>query len=156
MNFSHGRDNSLRIWQIRTADEATLSAALPAEVASANGPMPWLLHTLPVNTLNFCAFSMCYTHTQRELLNDHGPNSTSPKLSSPEHAAVLIAVPARDDKKAEVYQFPNEKLRYVVPRAQSKDTGEFQSLTELAALKGFLEVSKYAQISSESPPFKQP
>lgn len=37
--------------------------------------------------------------------------------------SILIAVPARDDKKAEVYQFPEEKLKFVIPRAQSADTG---------------------------------
>lgn len=39
-------------------------------------------------------------------------------------ASVLIAVPARDDKKVEVYQFPQEKLTCVVPKVESKDTGE--------------------------------
>lgn len=101
-----------------------LSPALPAEVSTGDRPMPWLLHTLPVNTLNFCALSMCYVAAQA------GPNGPfdAERDAQPEadhiHASVLVAVPARDDKKVEVYQFPEEKLRYVVPRAQSKDTGE--------------------------------
>lgn len=44
--------------------------------------------------------------------------------------SILIAVPARDDKKIEVYQFPQEKLFAVVPRVDSKDTGEI-SLAEV-------------------------
>ncbi|KAF3052623.1 ASTRA complex subunit [Didymella keratinophila] len=55
------------------------------------------------------------THGRDNSLRIWQPNKTC--------ASVLIAVPARDDKKAEVYQFPEEKLRYVVPRAQAKDTG---------------------------------
>ncbi|KAF1927893.1 WD40 repeat-like protein [Didymella exigua CBS 183.55] len=111
------------IWQVRSADESALSTALPAEVSHSDRPMPWLLHTLPVNTLNFCAFSMCYASVQAEL---HGSDDAERDTQSrPEktHASVLIVVPARDDKKAEVYQFPEEKLSCVVPHAQTKDTG---------------------------------
>lgn len=106
---------------MRSADESTLSTALPAEVSPSDRPMPWLLHTLPVNTLNFCAFSMCYA---AELDGTDIAEKDSRSELDRKHASVLIAVPARDDKKAEVYQFPEEKLRFVVPRAQSKDTGE--------------------------------
>lgn len=129
MQFSHGRDNSLRIWQIRTGDELSLSTVLPAEVASADRPAPWLLHTLPVNTLNFCAFSMCYVHAQTETSDGHDTIERPRSPSSSTHAAILVAVPARDDKKAEVYQFPDERLKYVVPRAQSKDTGKLHFIT---------------------------
>lgn len=37
---------------------------------------------------------------------------------------ILVAVPARDDKKVEVYQFPQEKLVCVVPKVEARDTGE--------------------------------
>ncbi|KAF2855824.1 WD40 repeat-like protein [Plenodomus tracheiphilus IPT5] len=116
--ITHGRDNNLRIWQVRHGDEAILSTSLPAEQASADQPKPWLLHTLPVNTLNFCAFSMCHKHTPKQLAKIKHSTTSSPPSES-----VLIAVPARDDKKVEVYQFPEERLRFVVPRAQTTDTG---------------------------------
>lgn len=64
---------------------------------------------------------MCYAAGLRDT------NSAGEDLQSEldrMQASVLIAVPARDDKKAEVYQFPDEKLRFVVPRVQSKDTGK--------------------------------
>jgi hypothetical protein len=38
--------------------------------------------------------------------------------------SVLIATPATDDKKIYVYQFPDEELRYVVPRIPTTDSGE--------------------------------
>lgn len=121
---THGRDNSLRIWQVRASDEAALSTSLPAEVASGDRPMPWLLHTLPVNTLNFCAFSMCYAPAQKEAHAHQGIDAETQFRSQNTQSSILVAVPARDDKKAEVYQFPEERLKYVVPRAQSKDTGK--------------------------------
>jgi hypothetical protein len=105
----------LRIWQLRPEDEAALSTVLPADAAAAAAaaelPKPWLLHMLPVNTLNFCAFSMCYEHPAKTASSD----------------SILVAVPGRDDKKLEVYQFPHEKLRCVVPRALSTDTGTHAS-----------------------------
>lgn len=109
---------------MRPSDESALSTILPAEVTSADRPLPWLLHTLPVNTLNFCAFSMCYTHIQEKPTKDHDAYSRLEPDSRQALASILVAVPARDDKKAEVYQFPDERLKYMVPRAQSEDTGK--------------------------------
>jgi hypothetical protein len=40
------------------------------------------------------------------------------------HDSILVAVPARDDKKVEVYRFPDESLVHVVPRVQLTDTGK--------------------------------
>lgn len=120
---SHGRDNNLRIWQLRASDENSLSTILPAEQAPEQRPKPWLLHTLPVNTLNFCAFSVCYEliKDKQQLIKASWTERSAPETLSSE--PVLIAVPARDDKKIEVYQFPDERLKFIVPRAQSTDTG---------------------------------
>jgi hypothetical protein len=38
--------------------------------------------------------------------------------------AILIATVSTDDKKINVYQFPDEKLKYVVPTITTTDTGE--------------------------------
>lgn len=37
-----------------------MDKTLPVDAALASGKQPWLLHALPVNTLNFCAFAMCH------------------------------------------------------------------------------------------------
>ncbi|KAF1985074.1 WD40 repeat-like protein [Aulographum hederae CBS 113979] len=61
--ITHGRDNSLRVWQLRISEESNFSIILPnerSESGSEHHAHPWLLHLLPVNTLNFCAFAMCY------------------------------------------------------------------------------------------------
>jgi hypothetical protein len=46
--------------------------------------------------------------------------------------SILVAVPGRDDKKIEVYRFPDEKLLHIVPKVQITDTGEFESLPLLS------------------------
>ena len=89
-------------------------------------PKPWLLHSLPVNTLNFCAFSMCHQHPAENCQqNNHTRTTQGPASFTRISDAVLVAVPARDDRKIEVYQFPDEKLLYVVPRVQTIDTGVY-------------------------------
>ena len=85
---------------------------LPADGADTHRPKPWLLHILPVNTLNFCAFTMCYKR----------PGVAS--LSTASDEPIYVAVPGRDDKKADVYQFPDEKLICVVPSITTSETGE--------------------------------
>ncbi|KAF2873307.1 WD40-repeat-containing domain protein [Massariosphaeria phaeospora] len=123
--LTHGRDNTLRIWQTRPADEAQFSTLLPADGPTVHRSKPWLLHALPVNTLNFCAFSMCYARRAFDTASSnggwHGRQGSVPPPGSSD--SILVAVPGRDDKKIEVYQFPDEKLAFVVPRVQSTDTG---------------------------------
>ncbi|KAF2188101.1 WD40 repeat-like protein [Zopfia rhizophila CBS 207.26] len=122
--ITHGRDNALKVWQIRATDEPNLSTVLPADGSTAHRPKPWLLHSLPVNTLNFSPFSMCH---ERPAVNIPGGESigldqghaSSTGLSD----SILVAVPARDDKKIEVYQLPSERLAYIVRRVQPTDTG---------------------------------
>ncbi|KAF2688230.1 WD40 repeat-like protein [Lentithecium fluviatile CBS 122367] len=121
--ITHGRDHTLRIWEFGATDASTLSTVLPADGSYMHRAKPWLLHSIPVNTLNFCAFSMCYEEHALGLRSS-GPASKTehaPPASSSE--PILIAVPARDDKKIEIYQFPDEKLVAFVPRVEPTDTG---------------------------------
>lgn len=39
--------------------------------------------------------------------------------------AILVATPSTDDKKINIYQFPDEKLKYVVPKISTTDSGEY-------------------------------
>lgn len=116
---SHGRDNALRIWQLGITDEHHLSKVLPAEAQGTHHPKPWLLHTLPVNTLNFCAFTMCHEPPQLVSGHYHTPGNQAGPSGS-----ILVAVPARDDAKIEVYRFPDEKLLHIVPKVTVNDTGK--------------------------------
>ena len=56
---SHGRDNKLLVWQLGTADEATLDNTLPVDADATLTRQPWLLYGITVNALNFCSFAMC-------------------------------------------------------------------------------------------------
>jgi ASTRA-associated protein 1 len=105
---------------LRAADESALSTILPAEQTAESRPKPWLLHTLPVNTLNFCSFSFCCEDTRERSNKQISGDSNAQEQS---HDAILIAVPSTDDKKIDVYGFPEEKLRFVVPKVQPIDTG---------------------------------
>ena len=53
-----------------------------------------------------------------------GTQSAPPTRSS---EPILIAVPAVDDKRIEVYQFPDERLAAVVPRVEPTETGKLAS-----------------------------
>ncbi|KAH8728698.1 WD40-repeat-containing domain protein [Phaeosphaeriaceae sp. PMI808] len=117
-----GRDKFITVWQLRTSDNS-LSTILPTEDTTTLRPKPWLLHTLPVNTLNFCSFSMCYE--QMILKTAQSPDNLDSKIQPTLATAesILVATPATNDKKINVYQFPEEKLKYIVPNATTADTG---------------------------------
>ncbi|KAF2031474.1 WD40 repeat-like protein [Setomelanomma holmii] len=142
--ITHGRDNSLRVWQLRVQDENTLSTVLPAEDAATPRPKPWLLHTLPVNTLNFCAFSACQEQLPEVsvLRDDSHIAHTS---AAPRSAPILIATPSTDDKKINVYQLPEEQLKFVVPKVATVDTGMVMALKILHqhASKSILVLAGY-------------
>jgi len=55
---------------------------------------------------------MCHQHASTDLAVRDPPND-----------AILVAVPGRDDTTMEVYQFPDERLKIVIPRVQSIATG---------------------------------
>lgn len=60
---------------------------LPVEADGVSKRLPWLLHRLPVNSLNFCSFAMC---------NDGMPQCPSPKKAIEETKKpnpILVAVP---------------------------------------------------------------
>ncbi len=63
---THGRDNKLVVWQVGVADEPRLSRELPLDAGSPadkakdaddHRPRPWMVHSIDVNTMNFCAFA---------------------------------------------------------------------------------------------------
>ena len=56
--ISHGRDHKLIVWQLQHAAEEQMDRILPVDATDLT-KQPWILHVLPVNTLNFCAFAMC-------------------------------------------------------------------------------------------------
>ena len=49
--------------------------------------------------------------------------------------AILVATPSTDDKKISVYQFPDERLKYVVPKISTTDSGKQSCLAYHASAR---------------------
>ncbi|OCK78945.1 ASTRA-associated protein 1 [Lepidopterella palustris CBS 459.81] len=126
--LSHGRDNSLKVWQLRPADEKHLSNAPPADGLSTHRPQPWLLHSLAVNTLNFCGFSMCPERASSSPAQLKHVSSQEDDAKSVVSDSILVAVPATEDKQVDIFQLPSERRLYTAPRVQPIDTGMIMAL----------------------------
>ncbi|PSS05322.1 WD40-repeat-containing domain protein [Coniella lustricola] len=104
--ITHGRDNKLIVWRLSAADESSMSTSLPLEVAPEPRSKPWMLHMLPVNTMNFCAFAC-------------SPASPASALASTSHSApqtdLLVAVPNTLASEAiDVYTLPSQSRIHTV------------------------------------------
>ncbi|KAK0345111.1 Astra associated protein 1 Asa1 [Friedmanniomyces endolithicus] len=97
--ITHGRDNRLCVWQLRQEDEGNLSTTLPIEDSESERKEPWLLHSLPVNALNFCPFATCRVPVPEEI--------TDPK--SPSTKKLLVAVPGVQDGHINVTSLSSEE-----------------------------------------------
>ncbi|RDI78259.1 hypothetical protein Vi05172_g11755 [Venturia inaequalis] len=107
--LTHGRDGTLKVWQVRGDEEDMFSNALPVEGGTGHWKEPWLLHSLDVNTLNFCAFSMC----------DAPAVQTSPRPTQ----EVLIAVPGTREGHVDIFSLPSERRLHSIPPAEEGKTG---------------------------------
>lgn len=107
---SHGRDHKLCVWQVRSQDIAVLDTKLPGDGAHPDQAQPWLLHSMPVNALNFCAFSMC--------------DETPQEHSDAEAAPQLIASPnGLDSGGIDMFQLPSERRVSQIPSDKISPTG---------------------------------
>lgn len=116
----HGRDHKLRVWRVKSPDEEEpLSRVLPVERSNngagkqAPAPEPWLLHSLPVNALNFCAFTLCF-------LSDSPANE---KGDDAEDEAYFAVPNALNSGAIDVFHLPSEKRVSTVPADASVQTG---------------------------------
>lgn len=94
---------------MRPEDEDGFSTVLPIEDASTQRPAPWLLHTLTVNTLNFCSFAMCHTP---------GPEDS-----------IFIAVPGLQDGMINITSLPSESRVATIPQPKDLHTGMLMAVT---------------------------
>ncbi|KAL6719225.1 Astra associated protein 1 Asa1 [Lecanora helva] len=101
---THGRDNKLLVWQIDASTEIDLEKTLPVENSALSPRPPWLLHSLTVNTLNFCPFAMCRDGIPPLLSTQKAVKDAN--VLDP----ILIAVPNTVDSGAiDIYQLPTER-----------------------------------------------
>lgn len=102
----HARDNKIHVWQLRADDEKDYNTTLPIDSPeSAELKSPWLLHTLPVNALNFCAFSM--THALREGTHDVPVEG------------IFLGTPGLQDGSVNITSLPAEGRVATIPKPAS-------------------------------------
>lgn len=131
LNSRHGRDNKLFVWKVDKDDEAQLDKTLPAEVVEYKLPQlrkPWLLNSLTMNSLNFCAFALCPKDSELEV-----PSSDDP---------VLIAIPGlTDSDKIDVWTLPDGERRHDKIGTSKAKTGMAMSIALFHGSKDALSVA---------------
>lgn len=133
----HGRDHKLCVWKLRPEDESFLDKTLPVDMTESTQPesktQPWLLHSLPVNALNFCAFSMAF-------VNSDGLPGRAPQSAKPENT--LFAVPnALDSGGVDIFHLPSERRISTIPSDQSVKTGMLMAVNLFVTPSGDLYVA---------------
>lgn len=111
----HGRDSKLQVWKLAGDDEQKLSKSLPADASSSTHPAPWILHSLDVNTLNFCAFASCLDKPRPDAGDTPPP--------------ILLAVPGATDGTIVIYSLPNEDIISRITTGPHQKTGLLMALS---------------------------
>ncbi|KAJ5397864.1 hypothetical protein N7509_005977 [Penicillium cosmopolitanum] len=139
--YTHGRDHKLCVWKLRKEDDKFLDKTLPVDVAASNqqdkGTKPWLLHSLPVNALNFCAFSMTFIdeHTRKDIDDDSKPHETR-------NNDILFAVPnALDSGGIDIFHLPSELRLCTIRSDPTIKTGMVMSVEIFLSASGDLYVT---------------
>jgi WD40 repeat protein len=106
------------VWQVRLEDESGLSAQLPIDDVTSERKQPWLLHTLTVNAINFCSFTMMSEISQIDVTP--GQQRTAD--------TILIAVPGVQDGFINVVQLPSEDRVATIPTPKDVKTGMIMAI----------------------------
>ncbi|EEH49384.1 uncharacterized protein PADG_05463 [Paracoccidioides brasiliensis Pb18] len=133
--FTHGRDHKFRVWRLNLADEESLSKELPVDESKSVHPRnePWMLHSLPVNALNFCAFALCRIFPDKRLASDTkslGCRQSASvdcvpieENSKPQHIFFLAVPNALNTGGIDVFHLPSEKRVSTISPDPSINTG---------------------------------
>jgi hypothetical protein len=115
----HGRDSKLRVWQLKASDESTFSVVLPIQDPVTPRHEPWLLHTISVNTLNFCSFSAC----------EASPSEAAQLSFDAIGTTLLVAVPGDTEGDIDVYSLPSKAKLTTVCAPKTPKLGKFPSFS---------------------------
>jgi WD40 repeat protein len=150
----HGRDHKLRVWRIRRQDEEVLQKTLPVDIGEGcqgnTASQPWLVHSLPVNALNFCAFSLLFLRESAGAGNSQGVNATGKSAdATPQDAdadaprsPALIAVPnALNSGAIDLFHLPLERRVCTIPADTTTDTGMVMAVRLFTGPPGDLYVA---------------
>ncbi|KAE8391981.1 Guanine nucleotide binding protein (G protein), beta polypeptide 1-like [Aspergillus alliaceus] len=129
--YTHGRDHKLCVWRFRIQDEEFLEKTLPVDVgeqqsqaSAASQTQPWLVHSLPVNALNFCAFSILFIddcEDARQTERSPAGDTTSPENTQ---RSSLIAVPnALNSGSIDIFTLPRERRLCTIPPDTTQQVG---------------------------------
>ncbi|PPJ56931.1 hypothetical protein CBER1_02268 [Cercospora berteroae] len=100
--ITHGRDSKVHVWQLREEDEKDFSKVLPIDsTESTEHKQPWLLHTIPVNALNFCSFNTI-----------HAPKQGTRDLPT---EGILLGTPGVHDGSINVTSLPSQDRIATIP-----------------------------------------
>ncbi|PNS18796.1 hypothetical protein CAC42_5335 [Sphaceloma murrayae] len=105
--ITHGRDDKLHVWLAQEADEKDLSQKLPAK-GDDEVPQPDIIHSLDVNSLNFCSFAATQARDSDN---------------------ILVAVPGVNDGAIVLWSLPWENLIGTVPAVPGDKTGMIMALS---------------------------
>ncbi|EAW12974.1 WD40 repeat domain-containing protein [Aspergillus clavatus NRRL 1] len=149
--YTHGRDHKLRVWRFRRQDEEILQKTLPVDVSegaqSDSASQPWLVHSLSVNALNFCAFAILFIGGGSGAGNsqqDPSPEEASspPQSQSSPRSAVLIAVPnALNSGAIDIFHLPSERRVCTIPADTAVQTGMVMAASLFTTSSGDLYVA---------------
>lgn len=128
-------------------DEGFLDKTLPVDVKEGETVQnqPWMLHSLPVNALNFCAFDMIFLDALRSVdgkkqESQEGPSSdTQSSPDSASQAPVLFAVPnALNSGAIDIFHLPLERRVSTIPAEPVTNTGMVMAVRLLLSSSGEL------------------
>jgi hypothetical protein len=77
---------------------------------------------------------MCYEPSLKATeshQDSHSELDSAETAESETETSILVATPGTDDKKINVYRFPEEQLTHVVPIVPVTDTGEYPGVLPL-------------------------
>ncbi|KAI9732120.1 MAG: ASTRA complex subunit [Cirrosporium novae-zelandiae] len=119
---SHGRDDRIYIWHLPLTPQSQLSTSLPVDSPTQHHKSPWLLHSLKVNALNFCAFSMC-------LIPSPASQASSSSADRDRDGEALIAVPGLEDSEAiDIMHVPSGERSSTISAPKGLKTGMVMAL----------------------------
>lgn len=148
----HGRDHKLRVWKFGMKDEGFLDKVLPVDVKEGETTQnqPWMLHSLPVNALNFCAFDMIFLDSLRSVDDEKQGSEEEPSLetqSSQDRASqppVLFAVPnALNSGAIDIFHLPLERRVSTIPADPATSTGMVMAVRLLLSSGELYAASAY-------------
>ena len=143
---SHGRDHTLRVWRLTVKDEEILDKTLPVDIQGSSGDRnaPWLIHSLTVNALNFCAFAHCFIPGE----DPQEPGRSTPLQPSNggsnfvPPSQMLLAVPnALNTGGVDIMHLPSERRISVISPDPSINTGMVMALSIFFSSQGDLYVA---------------